>query len=99
MKFADSSKPGQMTSDMKDGIWIQNDLNAQERGREHRERESGRGKSKDLHLKKRKKVNKYKMKTKWLDIILAGKDTELAVDCKLTADLSALSFCHRSGKL
>lgn len=39
------------------------------------------------------------MKTKWLDIILAGKDTELAVDCKLAADLSALSFCHRSGKL
>lgn len=90
MKFADSSKPGQMTSSMWDGIWIQNDLNAEERGR---------SKSKDMYLKKRKKVNKYKMEAKWLDIILAGKDMELAVDCKLSADLSAFSFCHRRGKL
>lgn len=63
------------------------------------EEEGERGKGKALHLKKRKKLNKYKMETNWLAISIAGKDVELAADQKLAAGLAALKFYHKRGKL
>lgn len=100
MKFAVSSKPRWMASSMWDRIRIQNYLDAlKESGREGRGRKKERGKGKALHLKKRKKINKDKMETDWLAIVIVGQDVELALNQKLAAGLSALKFCHRRGKL
>ena len=48
--------------------------------RKHKGKERKCGKRKDLHLEERKKMNKYKMETKWLNTGMAEKYLELKVD-------------------